>query len=79
TAALRTGAELPEAGAEQHFAVQTVAGPLTGVRTLRLTGGAARLLETLDGEVPLAVLEQRHPGMTHALTRLAEAGLVTAS
>lgn len=79
TPALREGAPLPAAGDARAFAVQVVPGPLMGVRTLSLSPPAARLLEDLDGAVPLETLETRRPGMTSALSRLAEAGLVTAT
>lgn len=77
--ALRTNTPLPAAGERAWFAVGSTAGPLDGVRTLRVSSGAATLLNTLDGNEPLSALEARRPGLTTALTRLAEAGLVTAT
>ena len=77
--ALREGAPLPEPGEARAFAVQPVSGPLTGVRTVRIAPAVARLLEELDGATPLADLEAARPGTTTALSRLAEAGLVTAT
>lgn len=79
TPALREGAPLPATGGAHAFAIGAVPGPLAGIRTVRLSNAAASLIEDLDGQVPLATLETRRPGMTTALTRLAEAGLVTAT
>jgi len=46
---------------------------------VRIAPAVARLLEELDGATPLADLEAARPGTTTALSRLAEAGLVTAT
>lgn len=48
-----------------------------GVRTLRISGDLARLLEGLDGTVALAQLEHEHAGASAALTALHGRGLVS--
>jgi radical SAM superfamily enzyme YgiQ (UPF0313 family) len=79
TPALISGSPLPPPGAARTFGVQAVPGIQPGVRTLRLAPGVARILNELGGDDSLAELERRRPGLTDALSRLADAGLVTAT
>ncbi len=79
TPALLAGSPLPLPDGEHVFALQPTPGPVRGVRTLRLTQAAADLLTGLDGRTPLAQLEHERRGVTSALLRLAEQGLVTAT
>ncbi len=76
TPALQSGAPLPLPDTTHTFAIQPLPGPLSGVRTLRITPDVARLIEGLDGSRPLADLETTRPALADAVRRLARQGLV---
>ncbi len=76
TPALIAHGPTPPAGPERAFAVRPPRDPAGRVGTLRVSHDVARLLDSLDGETPLGELETAHPGLTDALARLADAGLV---
>jgi len=66
----------PPLGRERAFVVRPPRDQAGAVGTLHVSDDVARLLDSLDGKTSLAELETAHPGLTRALSRLADDGLV---
>ena len=62
--------------AVEALGTMPVEGALAGMRTLRVSSDAARLVERLDGARSLAAWNTEHPGAARAIRSLAAAGLV---